>query len=115
MVNARDIDMATTLLGVPAALPLYFTANALAKLAHPEGMLVDIRAAKKAGVPYMLPTLSTYTLDVMLEARQLGQVKISQLNVDPERPRTQEHVTKLEAAGVRALYITVVAPQLGSK
>ena len=31
LVNVRDIDMTTTLLGVPAALPLYFTATALAK------------------------------------------------------------------------------------
>ena len=27
------------------------------------------QAAKKAGVPYMLPTLSSYTLDEMLAAR----------------------------------------------
>ena len=51
LVNVRDIDMTTTLLGVPASLPLYFTATALAKLAHPDGELAIVRAAKKAGVP----------------------------------------------------------------
>jgi len=96
LVNVRDIDMSTTLLGVPTALPLYFT-------------------AKKAGVPYMLPTLSSYTLDEMLEARQPGQEVFSQLYVNPERSRTHEYVAKLEAAGVRALFITVDAPQLGRR
>ena len=115
LVNVRDIDMTTTLLGVPAALPLYFTATALAKLAHPDGELAIVRAAKKAGVPYMLPTLSSYTLDEMLEARQPGQEVFSQLYVNPERSRTQEYVAKLEAAGVRALFITVDAPQLGRR
>merc|ERR1712226_760269 len=59
LVNVRDIDMTTAFLGVPASLPLYFTATALAKLAHPDGELAIVRAAKKAGVPYMLPTLSS--------------------------------------------------------
>merc|ERR1712129_676220 len=96
-------------------LPLYFTATALAKLAHPDGELAIVRAAKKAGVPYMLPTLSSYTLDEMLEAQQPGQEVFSQLYVNPERSRTQEYITKLESAGVRALFITVDAPQLGRR
>jgi len=115
LVNVRDIDMTTTFLGVPASLPLYFTATALAKLAHPDGELAIVRAAKKAGVPYMLPTLSSYTLDEMLAARLPGQEVFSQLYVNPERSRTQEYVSKLEAAGVRALFITVDAPQLGRR
>jgi len=115
LVNVRDIDMTTTLLGVPAALPLYFTATALAKLADPDGELAIVRAAKKAGVPYMLPTLSSYTLDEMLEARQLGQEVFSQLYANPKRSRNQEYVAKLEAAGVRTLFITVDAPQLGRR
>ena len=49
LVNVRDIDMTTSFLGVPASLPLYFTATALAKLAHPDGELAIVRAAKKIG------------------------------------------------------------------
>merc|ERR1719356_392687 len=51
----------------------------------------------------------------MLEARQPGQDVFSQLYVNPERSRTKEYVAKLEAAGVRALFITVDAPQLGRR
>merc|ERR1711988_1674670 len=74
-----------------------------------------VRAAKKAGVPYMLPTLSSYTLDEMLAARAPGQECFSQLYVNPERSRTQEYVKKLEDNGVKALFITVDAPQLGRR
>eukprot|EP00439_Symbiodinium_sp_Y106_P029874 s34_g3.t1 len=101
LVNVREIDMTTKILGVPASLPLYFTATALAKLAHKEGELAIVKAtasilraeaAKKAGVPYMLPTLSSYTLDEMLEARAPDQVVFSQLYVNPERSRSEEPV-----------------------
>merc|ERR1719281_254625 len=115
LVNVREIDMATSFLGADASLPLYFTATALAKLAHPDGEVGIVRAAKKAGVAYMLPTLSSYTLDEMLAAREPGQELFSQLYVNPERSRTQEYVEKLEAAGVRALFVTVDAPQLGRR
>jgi len=115
LVNVRDIDMATSFLGVSSSLPLYFTATALAKLAHQDGEVAIVKAAKKAGVPYMLPTLSSYTLDEMLAAREPGQELFSQLYVNPERSRTQEYVEKLEGAGVRALFVTVDAPQLGRR
>merc|ERR1719215_2301173 len=105
LVNVREIDMTTDVLGVPSSLPLYFTATALAKLAHQEGEVGIVRAAKKAGVPYMLPTLSSYTLDEMLAARAPGQELFAQLYVNPERSRSQEYVSKLEEAGVRALFV----------
>mmetsp|Transcript_75996 Transcript_75996/g.171847 ORF Transcript_75996/g.171847 Transcript_75996/m.171847 type:complete len:520 (+) Transcript_75996:82-1641(+) len=115
LVNVRDVDMTTTLLGVPSSLPLYFTATALAKLAHQDGEVAIVRAAKKAGVVYMLPTLSSYTLEEMLAARSPGQELFAQLYVNPERSRTQEYVSKLEEAGVKALFVTVDAPQLGRR
>ena len=78
-------------------------------------LLLLSQAAKKAGVPYMLPTLSSYTLDEMLAARAPDQVVFSQLYVNPERSRSEEYVTKLEKAGVQALFVTVDAPQLGRR
>merc|ERR1712048_982151 len=83
--------------------------------AHQDGELAIVKAATKAGVAYMLPTLSSYTLDEMLATRQPGQECFSQLYVNPERSRTQEYVEKLEANGVKALFITVDAPQLGRR
>ncbi|CAK0839237.1 unnamed protein product [Prorocentrum cordatum] len=77
--------MATSSLGVPAASPFHSTATALTKLAHREGEVAIVRAAKKAGVPYTLPTLSSSPLDEMLAAREPGQEVFPQLCVSPER------------------------------
>jgi len=115
LVNVREINLATSFLGASASLPLYFTATALAKLAHPDGEVGIVRAAHKAGVPYMLPTLSSYTLEEMLAARTPGQQLFAQLYVNPERSRSEEYVRKLEEAGVKALFVTVDAPQLGRR
>jgi L-lactate dehydrogenase (cytochrome) len=115
LVNVKDIDMTTSILGVKSSLPLYFTATALAGLAHDDGELAISRAAGKTGVIYMLPTLSSRTLDEMLEVRQPRQVQFAQLYVNAKRERTKEYIQRLEAGGVKALFVTVDAPQLGRR
>lgn len=115
MVNVKNIDMTTTILGNRTAFPLYFSATALGKLAHDDGELAISRAAAKSNVIYMLPTLSSYTLDEMLAVRQPDQVQFGQLYVNARRERTEQYVQKLEAGGVKALFITVDAPQLGRR
>ena len=115
LVNVKDIDMTTTILGVKSSFPLYFSATALGKLADDEGELAISRAAAKSDVIYMLPTLSSYTLDEMLEVRRPGQVQFAQLYVNAKRERTREYIQRLEDGGVKALFITVDAPQLGRR
>ena len=115
LINVKNIDMTTSILGVKSSLPLYFSATALGKLADEAGELAISRAAARTGVIYMLPTLSSYTLDEMLEVRQPDQVQFAQLYVNAKRERTKEYVQRLEAGGVKALFVTVDAPQLGRR
>ena len=97
------------------SFPLYFTATALGKLAHEEGELAISKAANASKVIYMLPTLSSYTLDEMLEVRAPNQVQFGQLYVNADRSRSREYVERLERGGCKALFITVDAPQLGRR
>ncbi len=115
LVNVKDIDMTTTILGVKSSFPLYFSATALGKLADDEGELAISRAAATSDVIYMLPTLSSYSLDEMLEVRRPNQVQFAQLYVNAKRERTKEYVQRLEAGGIKALFVTVDAPQLGRR
>ncbi len=115
LVNVKNIDMTTSILGEKSSFPLYFTATALAGLANEDGELAISRAAGNTGVIYMLPTLSSHTLDEMLEVRQPQQVQFAQLYVNTKRERTKEYVQRLEAGGVKALFVTVDAPQLGRR
>merc|ERR1719198_2077023 len=51
----------------------------------------------------------------MLDARAENQIVFSQLYVNENREKSEEYVAKLEKAGVKALFITVDAPQLGRR
>eukprot|EP00929_Paragymnodinium_shiwhaense_P050250 TRINITY_DN2530_c0_g2_i1.p1 TRINITY_DN2530_c0_g2~~TRINITY_DN2530_c0_g2_i1.p1 ORF type:complete len:513 (-),score=152.97 TRINITY_DN2530_c0_g2_i1:509-2047(-) len=115
LINVKDIDLSTKVMGAPMSIPVYFTATALAKLADPAGECGIVRAAHKAGTVYMLPTLSSHTLDDMLAARVPGQHNWAQLYVNSEREKTEQYVKKLEENGVTALFVTVDAPQLGRR
>eukprot|EP00939_MAST-03C_sp_MAST-3C-sp1_P000864 g864.t1 len=115
LVDVAKVDMRTTMLGRSCSFPLYFTATALGKLAHPEGELAITRAAASSGVPYMLPTLSSFTLAEMLDARTEGQTQFGQLYVNSDRSRSKAYVEALQRGGCKGLFITVDAPQLGRR
>ena len=115
LINVKEIDMTTSILGVKSSLPLYFSATALGKLADDDGELAISRAAAKSDVIYMLPTLSSYTLDEMLGVREPSQVQFAQLYVNAKRERTEEYIKRLEDGGVKGLFVTVDAPQLGRR
>ncbi|WP_022667143.1 FMN-dependent alpha-hydroxy acid dehydrogenase [Desulfospira joergensenii] len=115
LVNVKEIDMTTSILGVKSSLPLYFSATALGKLANESGELAISRAAASSDTIYMLPTLSSFPLDEMLKVRQPGQVQFGQLYVNTKRERTEEYVRQLEEGGVKAIFVTVDAPQLGRR
>ena len=83
--NVANIDFTTSFLGQKSSMPLYITATALGKLAHPDGELAITRAAHAAGVPYMLPTLSSYSLDEMIGEKAPEQVCFVQLYVNSDR------------------------------
>ena len=116
LVNVKNIDTSTTVLGHDSSFPVYLSAVALQKLGHPEGELTWIRAAKRAGILTMLPTLASCGLDEMAsECHRIGQTAFFQLYVNSNRTVCEEIVRAAEAAGCKALFITVDAPQLGRR
>ena len=115
LIDVAKVDTSTVMAGTKVALPVYLTATAMGKLAHPDGEQAIVRAAAKRDVVYMLPTLSSCTLEEMLDARADGQVLWSQLYVNSDRQRTKAYVEELHQRGVKALFVTVDAPQLGRR
>jgi L-lactate dehydrogenase (cytochrome) len=115
LINVREINLTTQIAGFESEMPCYFTATALGKLAHPDGEPGIVRAAHRAGLIYMLPTLSSAPLSDMLKAMAPGQVCFAQLYVNPVRARSEAYIKELEAGGVKALFATVDAPQLGRR
>lgn len=115
LINVEHVDYRTTMLGTPVSMPIYITATALGKLGHPEGEVVLTRAAKTHDVIQMIPTLASCSLDEIVDAAEEGQVQWMQLYVNKDREITKRYVQHAEKRGVKGLFITVDAPQLGRR
>ncbi|KAI0302338.1 glyoxylate dehydrogenase [Multifurca ochricompacta] len=113
--NVAKVDWSTTILGQKSSLPVYISATALGKLGHPDGELNLTRAAGKHGVIQMIATLASCSFDEIVDAGVPGQPFFVQLYVNRDREITKRYVQHAEKRGVKGLFITVDAPQLGRR
>jgi L-lactate dehydrogenase (cytochrome) len=115
LVDVENIDMSTTMLGNPVSIPFYVTATALGKLGNPEGEVVLTRGAHKHQVVQMIPTLASCSFDEICDAAKDAQPQWLQLYVNKNREITKGIVQHAEKRGMKGLFITVDAPQLGRR
>lgn len=113
MVDVAKIDMSTSMLGTKVNMPLYITATALGKLGHPDGEKVLTRAANKRNVIQMIPTLASCSFDEIVDTKGPDQTQWLQLYVNSDRAVTKKFVEHAEKRGIKGLFITADAPQLG--
>ena len=113
LVDVSRREMATTVLGQPVAMPIVVAPTAFHRLATPEGELATARAAGAAGTVMILSTLSNTRVEEVV-ADASGPVWF-QLYVYRDRKATEGLVRRAEAAGCRALVLTVDAPLLGRR
>ena len=114
--DVSKIDYSTSILGHKCSMPFYITATALGKLGHPDGEKNLTIAAGKENIIQMIPTLASCSMDELIDARvHEDQVQFFQLYVNSKRAVTEKIVRKAEERGVKALFITVDAPQLGRR
>ncbi|THV06212.1 hypothetical protein K435DRAFT_773404 [Dendrothele bispora CBS 962.96] len=113
--DVTEVDYSTKILGHASSMPIYITATALGKLGHPDGELNLTRAAAKHGVIQMIPTLASCSFDEIVDNAQPGQVQFLQLYVNKDRAVTKRIVQHAESRGIKGLFITVDAPQLGRR
>ncbi|MFF2147240.1 alpha-hydroxy acid oxidase [Kitasatospora sp. NPDC058190] len=111
----RDVSgctAGTTLLGRDAAMPLAVAPVAYHRLLHPEGELATARAARRAGVPFTIGTLSSYPLEEV--AAEAGRSWF-QLYWLRDEARLFDLVARAEDAGCEALMLTVDVPWMGRR
>ena len=113
--DVKNIDYSTTMLGTKVSMPFYVTATALGKLGHPEGETCLTRGAHTHDVIQMIPTLASCSFDEIVDARRDPQTQWMQLYVNSKREITKGIVQHAEKRGVKGLFITVDAPQLGRR
>jgi L-lactate dehydrogenase (cytochrome) len=54
LVNVKDIDTSTSILGHRSSLPIYLSAVAMCGMGHADGEVAWVRAAERAGVLFMV-------------------------------------------------------------
>jgi 4-hydroxymandelate oxidase len=113
LVDVSRIDLATDVLGTPVDLPVLLAPTAFNCLAHPDGERAAARAAGSAGTLMVASTLSTCSLEEIAGAAT-GPLWF-QLYVYKDREVTRELVARAEAAGYRAIVLTVDTPLLGRR
>jgi len=116
LVDVSERDLSTRVLaaqggGHALSLPVMVAPTAFHRMAHPDGELATVRAAGAAGTIMILSTLSNTRVEEVVEAAS-GPVWF-QLYVYRDREATKGLVERAEAAGCRALVLTVDAPRLG--
>lgn len=113
LVDVSRLTLETEILGAAVSMPILIAPTAYHKLAHPEGELATARAAARAGTVYTVSTLATTSLEDITRASS-GPLWF-QLYVHKDRGLSRSLVERAEAAGYRALVLTVDTPVLGRR
>jgi 4-hydroxymandelate oxidase len=107
------IDTSASVLGERLALPLMVAPTGRHRLFHPDGERATARGAAAAGVPYVLATAATVSIEDVA-AERLSAPQWFQLYLPPERSVTEGLIDRVAAAGFRAIVLTVDQPVYGS-
>jgi isopentenyl diphosphate isomerase/L-lactate dehydrogenase-like FMN-dependent dehydrogenase len=111
----RDVscpDLSVRLLGKRVPVPIGFSPTALHRLAHPEAEVASARAAYAAQVPLTLSAMSSVAMEEV--ASRSGHDNLwLQTYLFKDRSVTSDLIARAEAAGCRAIVITVGCPVMG--
>jgi L-lactate dehydrogenase (cytochrome) len=111
LVDVAAQQLATTILGQKAAMPLAIGPIGMGGLVHGDGEIHAARAAKAFGIPYTMSTVSICSIEDVREA--VGAPFWFQLYVMKDRAYTHELVDRAKAAGCPVLMMTVDIPVSG--
>ncbi|HKW14406.1 MAG TPA: alpha-hydroxy acid oxidase [Candidatus Krumholzibacteria bacterium] len=113
LVGVAERNTATTVLGEKVSMPVLIAPTAFHRLAHADGELATARAAGKARTLMIVSTLSNTAVED-IAATATGPLWF-QLYIYKDRNATRDLVARVEAAGCRAIVLTVDAPILGPR
>ena len=113
LVDVSRVDTSTTVLGQSLPMPILMAPTALQRLAHPEGERATARAAAAAGTVFVVSTVASTSIEETAAATT-GPLWF-QLYVYKDPAITRDMVVRAEAAGCRALVLTVDTPLLGQR
>ncbi len=113
LVDVNQCDTSTSVLGIPVAHPIMVAPSAYHAMAHPEGECATVQGANAAGALMIAATDASRSLEEI--ARTASLPLWFQLYLYPTREIAAGLVKRAEAAGYRAIVLTVDMPTLGNR
>jgi isopentenyl diphosphate isomerase/L-lactate dehydrogenase-like FMN-dependent dehydrogenase len=112
-VTFPERDLRTTVLGAEMSMPLLLGPCGFIRMVHPHGEVGSARAAGKAGVPYILSTMSGYRLEDVAAAT--SGPRWYQLYLVGGREVAEATLERARKAGYTALVITIDTGAAGNR
>jgi len=113
LVDVSVIDTRTNVLGTDVSMPVLVAPTAMHCLAHAEGECATAQAAGRSNTLMIAGTTATRSLEEI--ARAASGPLWFQLYVYPTLQYAEELVQRAEAAGYKAIVLTVDLPVLGNR
>ena len=107
--DVSSVDVSTTVLGRPTALPLVMAPTGFTRMMNHQGEPAVARAAARAGVPYALSTMGTTSPERLAAEAPEGR-RWFQLYLWRDRAASTEIVRRAAENGYEALVLTVDTP-----
>jgi len=112
-VNMENRSTATTMVGVPTAMPVALAPTGLTGMQHADGEILAARAAEKFGVPFTLSTMSICSIEDI--AAHTKAPFWFQLYVMRDRDFIERLIDRAKAAKCGALMLTLDLQILGQR
>ena len=110
--NVEDRDLSVTLCGQTWSSPLLIAPLGVQSILHPEAERATARAAARLGIPFVLSTVSSVSMEEV--AREMGDSpRWFQLYPSRSREVMESLVSRAEAAGYSLLVVTMDTTMLG--
>ena len=113
LVGVQTRDLHTTVLGVPVQMPVLIAPTGMSLLAGAGGDIAGARAASRAGIVFSLSTMSSNSIEEVAQAAS-GPLWF-QLYLWRQRDVAERLIDRAQAAGYRALVVTVDVPLVGNR
>jgi isopentenyl diphosphate isomerase/L-lactate dehydrogenase-like FMN-dependent dehydrogenase len=108
LMDIAERDLTTSVLGLPISLPVVLAPTSHQSMAHPDAEKATLRAAMAAGTIATLGTGNHYAVEEVV-AEAPGHPFWFQMYCYENRDVTERIIRRAEAAGARALVVTVDA------
>ncbi|KAG9228326.1 FMN-dependent dehydrogenase-domain-containing protein [Amylocarpus encephaloides] len=126
LVNVKEVDTTTTMLGQKMSVPIFCAPASMAKLVYPDGELALARGCRKMGIPQCVSTSASFPIADIVNSvsgkgaygsfEGNGEMPIFfQLYVNKERHKSEALLKEIERLGVKGIFVTVDAPVIGKR